>query len=123
MRKRQAIEGGWLLECTRCKAMLPSARFELIGARRHSHCDECVAARKSAASAARRKAGVLKTNTLSRTQMYVLQRGICPLCGQWMRPGAKLHVDHRRPVARGGPHVDWNLALTHALCNLRKGKS
>jgi len=32
-----------------------------------------------------------------------------------------LHVDHWKPVALGGKHIDDNLRLTHARCNLRKG--
>lgn len=45
----------------------------------------------------------------------------CPECGQQMRHGQALHVDHITPVAYGGTNHPTNLRITHARCNMRKG--
>jgi 5-methylcytosine-specific restriction endonuclease McrA len=37
--------------------------------------------------------------------------------------GHKMHVDHRIPLARGGPHEAWNLQILPIGINLRKGTS
>jgi 5-methylcytosine-specific restriction endonuclease McrA len=46
--------------------------------------------------------------------------GRCGICG---RPvdRAELHFDHIVPLSLGGAHAPWNLRVTHAGCNLRKG--
>lgn len=49
----------------------------------------------------------------------VKQRHLCALCGGWMFDTP--HVDHVVPLSRGGAHVEGNLQLTHAVCNLKKG--
>ena len=54
-------------------------------------------------------------------RMLVLQRDgmVCQLCNTDI-VGA-LHIDHVRPVARGGVTTLGNLQVTHAACNIRKG--
>lgn len=32
-----------------------------------------------------------------------------------------VHLDHVRPVSRGGPNTAANLRVTHSRCNMRKG--
>lgn len=44
---------------------------------------------------------------------------VCAYCEKEFR-GA-IHVDHIIPIAKGGPHVSWNLAISCPSCNLKKG--
>lgn len=46
----------------------------------------------------------------------------CGICGGHV-PDDDIHLDHIRPVARGGPTVANNLQVTHSRCNIRKGAS
>lgn len=48
-----------------------------------------------------------------------LQRGKCACCHVSIADGN--HLDHRIPVALGGPNEDWNMQLLCAPCNLSKG--
>ncbi len=43
---------------------------------------------------------------------------ICGICGLLIED--KFHIDHKTPLAKGGPHVVENLQLVHPLCNLKK---
>lgn len=43
----------------------------------------------------------------------------CYLCGTGLTPKT-LHMEHRKPLARGGSHWPANLAPACASCNLRK---
>lgn len=45
----------------------------------------------------------------------------CQICGRSKKDGAVLHVDHIRPVARGGTNDKANLQTLCAECNLGKG--
>ncbi|MCY0910901.1 HNH endonuclease [Massilia antarctica] len=47
-----------------------------------------------------------------------LQKGRCACCGKLLGKGYNL--DHHMPLARGGPHIDANLQLLRAACNLEK---
>lgn len=84
---------------------------------RHSHCRECRREGKSADAARRRGAGVTKIPAGWVKALWTQQRGLCGICGRWL--GSVFHVDHKRPVSRGGVHEFANLQLTHRLCNLR----
>lgn len=54
----------------------------------------------------------------------IRQRGLCAICNLPLEEDpAKLHLDHRTPLAAGGEDVEDNLQLTHAACNLSKGAS
>lgn len=58
-------------------------------------------------------------------------RWICHLCGRrTARPGEhpdyhpdKPHIDHLVPVSQGGDDAPWNVAIAHAICNMRKHTS
>jgi 5-methylcytosine-specific restriction endonuclease McrA len=77
---------------------------------------------KSAAAARRRGAvGDTRADPRLIDRLLVMQGRICPLCGTGILPGAKIHVDHKLSVARGGRHEEGNLQVTHARCNLKKG--
>lgn len=44
----------------------------------------------------------------------------CQICGSTQEGGAKLHVDHRIPLAKGGSNEDENLWTLCEACNLGK---
>ena len=56
-----------------------------------------------------------------RLRVLILERDgfRCVYCGA-EASDARLHVDHRFPVKRGGPNGDWNLATACSDCNLGK---
>jgi 5-methylcytosine-specific restriction endonuclease McrA len=45
---------------------------------------------------------------------------LCYWCKKLTFPGER-HVDHKQPLATGGPHVAGNLCITCTECNLSKG--
>ena len=45
----------------------------------------------------------------------------CVMCGRSAKDGVKLHVDHIRPVSKGGKSVMDNLQTLCEDCNLGKG--
>jgi len=50
-------------------------------------------------------------------KLFKLQRGKCACCGVKIVVN---HLDHRIPVALGGPNEDWNMQLLCPPCNLSK---
>jgi 5-methylcytosine-specific restriction endonuclease McrA len=51
-------------------------------------------------------------------EIYKLQRGCCAICRVKVR--GKYHVDHIKPLSRGGSNARCNLQITCATCNIRK---
>jgi len=45
----------------------------------------------------------------------------CPLCGETMWEGQRLHLDHVVPVIAGG--AEGPARVTHARCNMRRGQA
>ena len=43
----------------------------------------------------------------------------CYLCGELIESGDR-HVDHKKPLSKGGKHCVSNLGITHSFCNLSK---
>lgn len=83
---------------------------------RHSHCRECRREPKAANAARRRGAGVTKIPAGWIQRLWREQCGRCGICGLLMV--GMFHVDHKRPVSRGGRHDYANLQLAHKRCNL-----
>jgi len=52
----------------------------------------------------------------------VLQQndGYCYICAKHILPHHKIEFDHIIPLDRHGPHIESNIAVTHACCNRRK---
>jgi 5-methylcytosine-specific restriction endonuclease McrA len=101
--------------------MLPRGNFSRNGGgedHRHSHCRECRREHKSENAARRRGAGVTKMPAGWIRRLWQSQAGRCAIC--WGAIFGRYHVDHKRPVSRGGQHVFENLQLTHPRCNLAK---
>ena len=53
-------------------------------------------------------------------KIWKRDRGICYLCGRLIEQD--VHYDHVVPLSQGGAHSEDNLRVTHARCNLIKGK-
>ena len=51
-------------------------------------------------------------------KLFVLQRGLCPCCGEKL--GRKAHMDHIQPLSKGGTNSDDNIQLLRARCNQEK---
>lgn len=57
---------------------------------------------------------------VDRSVVFERDAGICYLCDEAVDP-EDWDMDHVIPLARGGPHCYVNVAVTHPLCNRRKG--
>jgi hypothetical protein len=51
-------------------------------------------------------------------KLFKLQKGKCPCCG--LPLGDNYHLDHKMPLALGGPNVDSNIQLLRQHCNNQK---
>ncbi len=58
-----------------------------------------------------------------RTKIIDRDQKTCQMCGITRGDGAKLHVDHKLPVAQGGRTCEANLWTLCEACNLGKGNS
>ena len=114
---------GLLLECTKCKRMLPRGRFDRRGKGKASWCKECLKPYKASAAATRQKrmVGRGKFKAEDVKHLYVVQGARCKLCSRHLGITG-YHVDHVIPIARGGLNVAYNLQLLCPKCNLSKGK-
>lgn len=57
---------------------------------------------------------------LDRIAVFDRDNGICHLCGM-LADKMAFHLDHVIPVSKGGAHTLENVAVSHPLCNRRKG--
>lgn len=51
-------------------------------------------------------------------------QSVCYLCGLTVKPQKvhkELHIEHKTPLDRGGPHTPENVAVSHQWCNNSKG--
>lgn len=71
---------------------------------------------------ARRKARKLAAFVENVHPLVLLERddGACGICGEDVDPFC-FHMDHIRPLAKGGKHSYANTQLAHPKCNLQKG--
>jgi len=44
----------------------------------------------------------------------------CHICGKKVSE-SEISFDHLIPISDGGPHAEWNLAVSHLKCNLKRG--
>lgn len=80
---------------------------------------------KAKRKAAKRKRRIAKSKEGQEPVDYqaILDRdqGICYLCEKPIAEDDKLHYDHVVPLSKGGLTNTENLAMTHHVCNIRKG--
>lgn len=62
-----------------------------------------------------------KMTTSMRFKILKRDQYRCQICGASQQDGAKLHIDHIVPVAKGGKTVESNLHVLCDRCNLGKG--
>jgi Restriction endonuclease len=55
-----------------------------------------------------------------RKQIKKRDKYMCQRCGKVMRDGVGLHIDHIRPVSKGGKTIPVNLQVLCSKCNGRK---
>ncbi|MCT3465886.1 HNH endonuclease [Lactobacillus delbrueckii subsp. bulgaricus] len=62
-----------------------------------------------------------KISKAKRKRIYVRDKGICAYCGKRLefKPNG-FHIDHIRPLAKGGNNEDSNLTVSCRECNLSK---
>jgi RNA-directed DNA polymerase len=67
----------------------------------------------------RRKAGAKQSALLNANQSKLLakQKGLCPVCGEWLLNDNPLEVHHIKPRALGGKDTLRNLLLLHKVCH------
>lgn len=58
---------------------------------------------------------------VSYDEILLRDRWICGLCAKKVESRKELHFDHITPLSKQGAHADWNVQVSHKLCNLRKG--
>ena len=56
----------------------------------------------------------------SREDIIVRDNSICHICKKKVPP-EEMSLDHLIPIARGGAHTEWNVAVAHNVCNQRRG--
>lgn len=57
---------------------------------------------------------------ISNAIVFLRDGGKCHICGEFVNP-LSWHLDHIVPLSRGGKHCYENVAVSHPVCNLRKG--
>ena len=70
----------------------------------------------------------LGTRTQSfKRKLYFRDSGLCGVCGEPILLSDKyphprsLSIDHIVPISKGGHHAQYNLQITHWICNVNKG--
>jgi len=59
---------------------------------------------------------------VDRYAIYARDGGRCHICGKRVRK-ERFDLDHLVPLAKGGEHAPFNLAVAHPRCNARKAAS
>jgi len=66
------------------------------------------------------KAGAREAGNVNYRRICERDRMICHICKTPVTR-KQLHFDHVIPLSAGGPHVESNIAVAHAFCNISKG--
>ncbi len=65
-------------------------------------------------------AGLEGDSTISLTELYKRDKGICGICKKDVHP-KDASIDHIKVIDDGGPHTWDNVQLAHLSCNCSKG--
>ncbi|MBS0219176.1 MAG: HNH endonuclease [Proteobacteria bacterium] len=57
---------------------------------------------------------------MKRLKVFEAAGGVCHLCGQRIQAGQKWDVEHRIPLALGGPDDEANMSPSHKACHVLK---
>jgi 5-methylcytosine-specific restriction endonuclease McrA len=118
------------LTCTLCKITYPQGWFGRNGhyrdgkVKRKSICRNCDQEKASVRAARRRGIGAEYTSRSLVRHMMKLQGYRCASCaipiGRGLDGRNTFHIDHIRPISKGGLHTQDNLQLLCIKCNLVK---
>lgn len=64
--------------------------------------------------------GEARVGEVSYERIWERDNGICHICGGVVER-SEVHFDHIVPISKGGLHCEENIAVSHAICNVRKG--
>ena len=107
-------------EQARSRAKNPEQRRAAWHRYATKHRERCLA--KKVASESKRRAAKkgCETSQIDFAAIVTAAHGMCGICHEPIG-NERTHFDHIVPLARGGAHVQHNLQLAHARCNIRKG--
>lgn len=94
----------------------PGKRTEYRRAWREANADRH---RENMALRRARRSGV-HVQEIDRAEIIARDASTCHICREICSPD-EIHLDHIVPLSRGGEHAEANLAVSHAICNQRKG--
>lgn len=121
------IDPNTLKKCNGCNIDLPITEFHMCKASpdgRQPRCSKCQYDPFAVSTNARaRNARVKKYKPIPKEEIKTLLESHnykCFYCGIEVKVGINLHLDHKMPIIRGGPHTIENLAPSCATCNLKK---
>lgn len=103
-----------------------TAHREVVSARLQAYRQTEQGRLSAVASTGKRRASKRGTSVgpIDWSQVWDVFDGNCGICRQPLQRGVdQVHMDHIVPLCRGGAHVTTNLQVTHAVCNLQKGRS
>ena len=104
------------LERQRAKGVLPrqpkraDKRLRPLSARNAEYCSAYRA----------RKHGAARVEKIDRQYVIARDKSICHICGKRV-PAGEIELDHLVPLSRGGDHTHDNVAVSHRVCNRRRG--
>lgn len=110
----------------RAKPITPEQKREKQNARvKKYYANNIEKGREIGATAARNRRARIKGNGGTHTvadirALYFEQKGCCALCELPFLDEKTFHVDHWKPLSRGGSNDKSNLKLLHPKCNLMK---
>jgi 5-methylcytosine-specific restriction endonuclease McrA len=88
-------------------------------------CAVCGAVSDQARCPAHRYTRARSSRTHAQRRRVLARDGYrCQLCGRYLSGGADSHIDHIRPLSKGGSQATWddsNVRATCKECNERKG--
>ena len=125
-RKRDELIASGKSICTSCKKTKALSGFTLDKKDRpHSWCKDCSKAYMTNSGSREKRQrlieqtcdGTLNTKTVGQLFGGYKQ---CPCCGSEMKRKDK-HLDHIKPLSKGGKHSIYNAIILCASCNLSKG--
>lgn len=97
------------------------ADHEANKAKRRAYARANLAATLDRVALRKARLAAVAVERVSRAKVWQRDGGICYLCG---KPAdlKKWHLEHKIPIVLGGEHSYANVAVSHPVCNLRKGK-
>ena len=97
--------------CYRCNSSLLNKRIDAI---------YCSISCKSMDHTFKHRSKTRFTSTARRVEIIKRDKSICYLCKKLV-VSTEINLDHLVPISRGGTSESNNLAVTHSVCNKKRG--